>query len=177
MDNLRTALDKFMRVINVIILSILVLLIVWQVITRYLLGQPSVWSEELASYGFAWATMLGATYVFGKREHMNVDFMTVKFSLKTQKILAIVSESLILVFALTILIYGGIQSTLLTIQQLSPSLPVTMGYLYSVIPISGIFISIYSILNIYDLVHAKDVDEIVDEDEVLSSTDYEEEEA
>lgn len=177
MDKLRKLLDKFLRVLNVVILSILVLLIVWQVITRYLLGAPSVWSEELASYGFAWATMLGATYVFGKREHMNVDFMTIKFSLKVQKILAIVSESLILIFALTILIYGGIQNTFLTIQQLSPSLPVTMGYLYSVVPISGVFISIYSILNIYDLIHAEDVEELVDEEEMIVSVDTEKEEA
>lgn len=155
MDKLRSNLDKIMRVLNVAVLVILVLLVVWQVITRYLLGEPSVWSEELASYGFAWATMLGATYVFGKREHMNVDVAVERFSPKVQKTLALLSEVLILIFAVTILIYGGIQNTLLTIQQLSSSLPVTMGYLYSIIPISGVFIVLYSILNIYDIMRAE----------------------
>ena len=151
MNNLRSFLDKIMRVLNVSVIVMLVVLVVWQVITRYLLGQPSVWSEELASYGFAWATMLGAAYVFGKREHMNIDVVVTRFSPEVQKVLAILSEVLILLFALTILVYGGIQNTILTIQQLSSSLPVTMGYLYSIIPISGVFISLYSILNIYDL--------------------------
>lgn len=151
MDKLRIVLDKLLRFLNVATLVILVLLVFWQVVTRYLLGEPSVWSEELASYGFAWATMLGATYVFGKREHMNVDVAVVKFSPEIQKILAVLSEVLILLFAVTILIYGGVQNTLLTIQQLSSSLPVTMGYLYSIIPISGLFISLYSILNIIDI--------------------------
>lgn len=155
MDKLRSNLDKVMRVLNVAVLVILVLLVVWQVITRYLLGAPSVWSEELASYGFAWATMLGATYVFGKREHMNVDVAVEKFSPEVQKTLAILSEVLILLFAVTILIYGGIENTLLTIQQLSSSLPVTMGYLYSIIPISGVFIALYSILNIYDIIRTE----------------------
>ena len=151
MNNLRSFLDKIMRVLNVSVIVMLVVLVVWQVITRYLLGQPSVWSEELASYGFAWATMLGAAYVFGKREHMNIDVAVNRFSPEVQKVLAILSEVLILLFALTILIYGGIQNTILTIQQLSSSLPVTMGYLYSIVPISGVFIALYSILNIYDI--------------------------
>lgn len=167
MKNLRAVMDKIMRVLNVGVLVMLVLLVVWQVITRYLLSQPSVWSEELASYGFAWATMLGAAYVFGKRDHMNVDVVVVSLSLKMQKILAIFSEVLILIFAVTILIYGGIQNTLLTIEQLSSSLPVTMGYLYSIVPISGVFVVIYNILNIYDIIHADELhtDSIIEEEE------------
>lgn len=168
MKNLRAVMDKIMRVLNVAVLVGLVLLVVWQVITRYFLSQPSVWSEELASYGFAWATMLGAAYVFGLRDHMNVDVAVLRFSLKTQKLLAIFSELLILIFAVTILIYGGVQNTLLTIEQLSSSLPVTMGYLYSIVPISGVFIAIYNILNIHDIINA---------DELNTGSTMEEEEA
>lgn len=168
MKNLRAMMDKIMRVLNVAVLVGLVILVVWQVITRYLLGQPSVWSEELASYGFAWVTMLGAAYVFGLRDHMNVDVLVVNLSVKTQKLLAIFSEVLILIFAVTILIYGGIQNTLLTIEQLSSSLPITMGYWYSIVPISGVFIVVYNILNIYDIINADElnVGSTMEEEEV-----------
>ena len=152
MKKIRSTLDKIMRVFNAAVFVILTLLVFWQVITRYLLNNPSAWSEELASYAFAWTTMFGAAYVFGKREHMSIPVLVERFSKKNQKILAIISECLVLLFAVVILIYGGIEITLLTMGQLSSSLPVAMGYVYMVIPISGVFVVIYNILNIYDIV-------------------------
>ena len=151
MMKIRTFLDQLMKVFNAIVLGTLTLLVTWQVITRYLLSNPSTWSEELSSYLFAWATMFGAAYVFGKRDHMNIPILVEKFSKTTQKYLAILSESLILLFAVVILIYGGLQITSLTMGQDSSSLPLAMGYFYAVIPLSGIFVTLYSILNIYDI--------------------------
>ena len=151
MMKIRTFLDQLMKVFNAIVLGTLTLLVTWQVISRYLLSNPSTWSEELSSYLFAWATMFGAAYVFGKRDHMNIPILVEKFSKTTQKYLAILSESLILLFAVVILIYGGLQITSLTMGQDSSSLPLAMGYFYAVIPLSGIFVTLYSILNIYDI--------------------------
>lgn len=151
MHKLRLNLNKIMRLINAIVFGILTLLTVWQVLTRYLLSNPSTWSEELASYLFAWATLLGAAYVFGKREHMNIPILLDKVSPKSQKIVNIIIEVIILLFALTVLIYGGWNITLLTMGQMSSSLPIRMGYFYAAIPISGVFTALYSVLNIHDL--------------------------
>ncbi|AMB94089.1 TRAP transporter small permease [Aerococcus sanguinicola] len=151
MQKIRHILDQIMRVFNAVTLGLMTLLTVWQVFTRYLLHAPSTWSEELASYMFAWVTMFGAAYVFGKREHMNIPVVLERFSPKTQKTLNLLSEGLIFVFAVVVLIYGGIEITSLTMGQMSSSLSVPMGYFYAVIPLSGLFIAIYSILNIYDI--------------------------
>ena len=155
MNKIRNLLDKTMRIFNAAVLCVLTLLVFWQVVTRYILGAPSTWSEELSSYLFAWTTMFGAAYIFGKREHMNIPIMVERFSKKTQNRLAILSECLILLFAFTILIYGGIKITVLTMGQTSSSLPLVMGYFYAGIPISGIFVAVYSILNIIDLITRK----------------------
>lgn len=155
MDNIRLVLDKMMRVFNVCVFSLLTLLTVWQVLTRYLLNNPSTWSEEMASYLFAWVTLLGAAYVFGKREHMNIPILLDKASPKVQKILAVFNEIIILIFAVVVLIYGGISITSLTMSQMSSSLPVAMGYFYAAIPISGVFTALYSVLNIHDIVKNK----------------------
>lgn len=151
MNKVRFILDKVMRVFCAVAFASMVLLTVWQVLTRYIFNSPSTWSEELASYIFAWVTILGAAYVFGKREHMAIPIFVEQFSLKTQRILAILSEVIILLFAVVILVYGGTSITLLGMGQLSSSLGIQMGVFYSVIPISGVFTAIYSILNIYDL--------------------------
>ncbi|KAA9299656.1 MULTISPECIES: TRAP transporter small permease [Aerococcus] len=151
MQQIRHTLDQIMRVFNALTLGLMTLLTVWQVFTRYLLHAPSTWSEELASYMFAWVTMFGAAYVFGKREHMNIPVILERFSAKTQKALNLFSEALIFVFAIVVLIYGGIEITSLTMGQMSSSLPLPMGYFYAVIPLSGIFIALYSVLNMYDI--------------------------
>lgn len=162
MKQLRTILDKLMRVFCATAFSVLTLLTVWQVLTRYLLNNPSTWSEELASYLFAWVTILGAAYVFGKREHMAIPVIVERFSESIQRKLALLSEVIVLLFAIVIMIYGGISITSLGMGQLSSSLGIPMGYFYMVIPISGVFIAVYNILNIYDLIHQKNEEDLQD---------------
>lgn len=53
------------------------------------------------------------------------------------------------------MVYGGYEITKLTMGQMSSSLPLQMGYFYMCIPISGIFIALYSVLNIKDLFDAR----------------------
>ena len=160
MKQIRTVLDKVMRVFCAVAFSIMTLLTVWQVLTRYIFNNPSTWSEELASYIFAWVTILGAAYVFGKREHMSIPVVVERFSESVQQKLAILSEVVVLLFAVVIMIYGGISITSLGMGQLSSSLGLPMGYFYMVIPISGVFTAIYSVLNIFDLSNQKNQEKV-----------------
>lgn len=162
MKQLRNIIDKIMRALNAAAMAVLTLLVIWQVFTRYILNNPSTWSEELAAYMFAWVTVFGAAYVFGKREHMNIPVIVERFSLTNQNNLQILAEALNLIFALTIMVYGGFEITKLTMGQMSSSLPLQMGYFYMCIPISGVFISLYSVMNIKDLLDARKV--IVEEE-------------
>ncbi|MEY8370379.1 TRAP transporter small permease [Aerococcaceae bacterium 50-4] len=155
MNKFRDVIDKAMRALCAAAMALLTLLVIWQVFTRYILNHPSTWSEELAAYMFAWVTVFGAAYVFGKREHMNIPVVVEKFSPINQVNLQILAETLNLIFALTVMVYGGFEITKLTMGQMSSSLPLQMGYFYMCIPISGIFIVLYSVMNIKDLFDAR----------------------
>lgn len=163
MKQLRNIIDKAMRSLCAVAMAALTLLVIWQVFTRYILNHPSTWSEELAAYMFAWVTVFGAAYVFGKREHMNIPVIVERFSSVNQNSLQILAEVLNLIFALTVMVYGGFEITQLTMGQLSSSLPLQMGYFYMCIPISGIFIALYGVLNIKDLIDARK--DIVEEED------------
>lgn len=163
MKQLRNIIDKAMRSLCAVAMAALTLLVIWQVFTRYILNHPSTWSEELAAYMFAGVTVFGAAYVFGKREHMNIPVIVERFSSVNQNSLQILAEVLNLIFALTVMVYGGFEITQLTMGQLSSSLPLQMGYFYMCIPISGIFIALYSVLNIKDLIDARK--DIVEEED------------
>lgn len=153
MKQAKEMMDKVMRFLNAAVFAFLTLLVVWQVVSRYFLGDPSTWSEELSSYMFAWVTLLGSAYVFGQMGHMNIPILIDRVSAKTQKILMVIIQLLILVFALVVLVYGGIQITSLTMGQMSSSLGVPMGYFYASVPISGVFTAIYTVLNLYEIIN------------------------
>ena len=46
-------------------LAVVFLSVVWGVIARYIAPQPAVWSNELATIGFAWLVFLGAASMSG----------------------------------------------------------------------------------------------------------------
>lgn len=150
MIKLREYLDSILKIANAIMLAFLTSLTVWQAVTRYLLNNPSTWSEELASYMFTWVTMLGATYIFRKRGHMNIPIVMEKLSPRNQKYAIIFNDLLVLIFAITVLIMGGFSITKLTMGQMSSSLSVPMGYFYAILPVTGVLTALYSLLNLYD---------------------------
>lgn len=152
MEALRKILNKVTEWISIFIMGAMVLLVTWQVITRFVLRDPSTITEQLARYGFVWLVVINAAYVFGQRGHMNIGFVVGKFSESAQKILAIIAELLILVFMVVVMIWGGMENVQVGMTQLDSALPIMMGYLYLALPISGVITIIYSILNIHDLI-------------------------
>lgn len=123
----------------------------YQIVTRFIFRNPSTVSEELLTYSFTWMALLASAYVFGKRDHMRMGFVADKMSQGMQKALNIFSEILIMLLAGSVMIYGGVTIMDLTMTQSTASLGIPMGVVYMIIPLSGILIVVYSILNIIDL--------------------------
>lgn len=151
MKKLKDGINKIMEYICVFIFMFITVVGTYQIVTRYVFNAPSTKSEELLTYGFTWLAMLAASYVFGKREHMRMSFLADKASDKNKIILAIISESIVILFSAIVLIYGGFSITRLTMTQQSASLGIPMGWIYSIIPISGIITVVYNIINIKEI--------------------------
>ena len=81
--------------------------------------------------------------------------MADKVTGQKKKVLEIAIELLIILFALVVMVYGGISIMKLTMTQITASLGVSMGLIYTIIPLSGILIVIYGIMNIIDLAKGK----------------------
>ena len=63
MKKLRNVLTSLLNILAGASLIAMVALTCWQVFTRYILQNPSPWSEELVAYLFAWASLLGASII------------------------------------------------------------------------------------------------------------------
>ena len=97
-------------------------------------------------------SLFAAAYVFGKREHMRMGFLADKLNKKKLTILNAIIEIIIIAFALIVMVYGGISITSLSMTQKTASLGIPMGYVYIVIPITGVVIAVYGVLNVICLI-------------------------
>lgn len=152
LHKIRKGIDLVLSSFCAVIFALMVIIGSYQIITRFIFRNPSTVSEELLTYSFTWMALLASVYVFGKRDHMRMGFMADKLSAGGQKILNIFSEILVMILAGSVMIYGGVTIMDLTMTQSTASLGIPMGVVYTIIPLSGVLIVIYSILNIIDLI-------------------------
>ena len=177
MKAMRSALKKILNVLAGGSLTVMVLLTTYQVITRYIFSSPSTWSEELVGYLFAWSTLFGATIVSGERGHMNIPILVDRLKPAGKKALNIFAELIAFAFSATILVFGGIQVSNLAMGQQTSSLGVAVGVFYWVMPICGVVMALYSIMNIIGIAKGEISLDAVDEaSEAVAKAEAEKEE-
>ena len=150
-------LNKVWEVFLVILMSVLVVDVLWQVFSRYLLSSPSSFTDELAGYLLIWEGVLGAAYVAGRKEHLAIDILVQRSPPARQRLMFIIIHSLILLFALSVMVIGGsvLVYTRFVLQVKSAALQLPLGYVYSVLPISGLIIVYYEVLHILKIINSK----------------------
>ena len=151
LHKIRKGMNAVVSTICIILFAVMVVVGTYQIITRFVFNNPSTISEELLTYTFAWMAIFSSAYVFGKRDHMRMTFVADKLPKEQRKILEIIIELLIIAFAVIVLVYGGFTIMGLTMTQKTASLGVMMGVIYAVVPICGILIAIYGVMNVIDL--------------------------
>ncbi|OOF69833.1 TRAP transporter small permease [Rodentibacter caecimuris] len=137
------------------IFSILVGCVVWQVISRYILGAPSIITDEIARFLFMWVGLIGAAYATGLKQHLAIDLLLTKQQGKQKICLQLFILTIMIVFSASVLFYSGIhlvKDTYLS-GQVSPSLGIRMGLVYLCLPISGAIMLIYLIVDMRQNIH------------------------
>jgi TRAP-type C4-dicarboxylate transport system permease small subunit len=146
---MRKNIDRVIEIMLIALMSILVIDVLWQVISRYLLTSPSSFTDELAGYLLIWVGLLGAAYVTGKREHLAIDLMLRKAKPARKKALELFIQIVIIAFAIFVLITGGswLMYTRFALEVKSAALELPLGYVYIILPFSGLLIAYYSLDN------------------------------
>lgn len=150
---LRQKLDKILANALVVIMGVMVINVLWQVFTRFIVGTPSSFTDELARYLMIWLSILGAAYVSGRNMHVAIDVLPLRFSLTIQKTLKLIVYSLIIVFAFFAMVIGGLRLVYITyiLDQYSPALQMPLAVVYFAIPLSGVLIIYYKISDILNI--------------------------
>ena len=146
----KKGMTKLLAAIATILLSVMTLLVLYQVFTRYVLNSPAAFTEELVRYFLIWTGFIGAAYAFITREHMCL--VLVRDSLKPEKkrILMTFIDVLILVFAIFVITIGGFKLAMSAQKVFSALLGIPRSLVYAMAPVSGLLIIVAQIINIYE---------------------------
>lgn len=151
---IRKIIDTGLEWLLIFLMSILVLDVLWQVASRYIMNSPSSYTDELAGYLLIWVGLFGAAYVAGKREHLAIDILLQRSSEKMKFKLEMIISVFIILFAITVMIIGGtwLVYTRLYLSVKSSALGLPLGLVYLALPISGLLITYFDIDNMYNMV-------------------------
>lgn len=151
MKKMKELLDKVLATCCMVLCGMLVVLVTWQVVTRFVLKNPSAVTEELANITFVWLVLFATALLFGEKGHMNIGIIPEKVSKKTALVFSIISEIATTIFASWILLKGGALIVSRAISQTNAAMPfLSTGEIYMAIPICGVctvFYGIYNIMN------------------------------
>ncbi|MDQ0338285.1 TRAP-type C4-dicarboxylate transport system permease small subunit [Caldalkalibacillus uzonensis] len=130
-------LDEHLEEYMLILLSVIAVVIVfYQVFMRYVMGDSSRWSEELARYLFIWLIYIGISYGVKRQRHISVDALSMVLSARGKVILNIIANMLFLFFAVFMVFYGyQVMMYIFDRGQTSAGLGLPMGYVYAAGPV------------------------------------------
>lgn len=108
------------------------------------------WTEELARFLMVWSALLGAALAFQRRAHLGVDYFVGKLHPSTRKWTQALAHLLVIAFAALVLIQGGAElvQTAMASGQVTPALGLKKWVVYAVVPVSGVFMILFSLENL-----------------------------
>jgi TRAP-type C4-dicarboxylate transport system permease small subunit len=136
---LALGVDRVVAAIEASVIAVLVAVLTAitfaQVATRYVLGDPLIWSEEASRYLFVWVSMIGAALAIREGGHFGLDLLIRRFP-PLKPILGpfvTVVTSLFLI----ILLKTGIDETELASLQFAMTFPMRMQWAYLALPVGA----------------------------------------
>ena len=143
MDKLLKGVRSVLYGFSVAAMSVMLMIIFAQVVTRYTVGYTPEWSEELARFLFVWVVFLGSALIMGESGHLAVQFLPNKFKGTTfGTILDIIINVSGYIFIILLLTQGWKMTSIMTFQR-APGLDIPMSWVYAIIPLSCFLMLLY----------------------------------
>lgn len=132
------------------LLVLMTLLTLYQVVTRYVLGEPAAFTEEIVRYALIWTSFLSAAYAFLHRKHMALVLVRDRLPEAARRRLVVGLDVLVLLFAVLVLVVGGTMLAYSARDDYSALLGISRGLVYAVAPVAGLAIAVAQGLNIWE---------------------------
>jgi len=138
-----------------LLLVIMVVVVCLGVFFRYALNSALVWYDEFASYLLVWLTFYGAVVASYRRRHIGFEVVVNRFMPKTRRIIDFISECFVLSFQIVLFYYGWLLVEKMGDGSTTSLTWIKMGWVYSVLPVTGGLMLLISLMRLADITFAK----------------------
>ena len=142
------AINRFAEWICCLMLVVMVLIIVIQVMFRYLMSSPISWSEEVALLLLVWFGFLSVAINVYKHSHMAINTIHDRLSDSGQYWLNLAVQLLIAIFALNISINASLLVEMADLQVL-PASGIRKAFLYLAPVVGGGLMAVNALGNLF----------------------------
>lgn len=127
--------DRVASGLLVVMVTVMLVVVGWNVVGRFALGQSLTWSDEAARYLFIWMIFLGAALAHFRQEHISVEFFR-NMAPRPVRVAAKVLRELVVMGVLGVMLWGSIQ-VMSTTFGASALLGVPYNVVNAAVPVSA----------------------------------------
>jgi TRAP-type C4-dicarboxylate transport system permease small subunit len=143
------ALGRGVELITGVMAFVMMISLMWQVFTRFVIKIPSIWTEEIARYSFIYMAMIGASIGVKRSTHFGMTMLTDRLQGRAKNYYTkYVVNGIILICSIFIIIYGWDFAIQYGLTRVSPTFLVPMMWVFLCMPITGVLMVIFSLYNI-----------------------------
>jgi len=128
--------ERLLRFVVAGLVLTIVVMVAAQVIFRYAVKEPILWSEEFTTLCYQWLSYLGAALAVRYRAHFGVDFVVRHFGPGWKAPLAWLGRAVVWLLGVFMIFYG-LRIVEHSAMQMYPTLPFSVGTGYLILPIAG----------------------------------------
>lgn len=143
-------LFKFINEANLaaILMGLMLVMMAYQIVTRYVFNNPSDWTEEVMRYTYVWIVFLGSSAALADKSHVAITLLADKLSARGRAALEIGLDSLLIAY-FALLFYLGCRATMVNMNiNLSVLDSVPYAVVYVVIPLTCITMILRTLVNL-----------------------------
>lgn len=154
---LNRIVDRVEGFLATMLMLVATLVAVIQVAARYVFNNSLYWSEELILYSLIAMSFLTASMGVRYAAHISVEAAYAFVSPRTARLLHYAAVGLGLIFAAALIWYGGrLSLNTMKMNQLSSAMRIPVGWVYLMIPVSGVFMALRYLLILRELLAGRD---------------------
>ena len=133
--------DHVEEVLGAFFMGVMAFLSFMNVVTRYVLNYSTAWTEELVTYVFVWATLVGSALAYKQGANLMVAFLYNRTHGAARKFLYLLSAFAGVLFFGFLGYHGFIQvRDEFSYNTLMESMPIAMAYFSAAIPVCSLLI-------------------------------------
>ncbi len=156
-EGVNRVIDKVEGFAVTLLMLAATLVAIAQVVARYVLNNSLYWSEEFVLYSLIAMSFLTMGMGVRYAAHISVEAGLAFSGPRLARFLKIGAAFLGLIFAAVLMYLGArLSQNTLNMGQLSPAMRLPVGYIYLIIPISGIFMVLRYLLVLSSLLAGRD---------------------